>query len=317
VDGETGERLGTVRTNRRGAGVFDLTPGIGKRALRADSADGENAGEIPDVVDVVDPDTGDPVLTGDTTGDLQALYGFAVVGNATESATILLGSDPFSDTQYFSFSYFAAPEDGSWFSGVYDLYADTAEGGTLPLGKSSVLDLANLRFQVRDADGETVFRGTLPDVEAYDIDDPGYPDPGEPKPYPDDPSDGGDDGSDDGNGGGLDLPFDFDDWFSGGDDYSNFMMNGFLGMPMKWGMHDDGTGGEEPAVTFTLWLETEAGFEKAGDLVAPDGGYGPCDPWGEIDWDDVDWGEYDGGDDVNWEDWMNWGGVLVDGSMTR
>lgn len=311
VDGQSGERLGTLRTNRRGAGTFDLTPRVGKRVLRSGSASGENAGDVPDIVEVVDPDTGDTVLTGDTTGDLQALYGYATLGNATESATVTMGSDPISDTQYFSFSYFAEPTGDRWIAGVYEFYADTVNGGSLPLGKASVLDLAGLRFQVRNDAGDAVFKGTLPDVEAYAIEDPKFPDPTGPNfpmPMPEDPVVIWEDGSTrDPNAG--QMPFDFSNWFAGGDPFSMFAMDGMFGggRNSKSGRLDPVTNDppveEPPAVVFTLWLETAEGYSKAGELVAPDYGFEhPCPDWDDFDWGG-EWGE-DSSDE--WTYAWNW-----------
>lgn len=329
VDGTTGDLLGTLKTNKKGRGTFNLTA-FGKRA----AASGENAGDgtIPEVVDVVDPDSGDPVLTGDTTGELQALYGYASLGNATESATISMGSDPIADSQYFTFSYFAEPTADAYFAGVYELYVDTANGDELPLGRASVLDLAGKDFQVRNADGNVVFKGSLPDVEAYSVDDPQLPiDGGDPfaiwddgtytdpgtdpnfDPWADPATDPMMDWSGPKGGG---MPFDFGSWFQGGDPFSSFLMGGMFGGGMfKMGRVDPVTDPTtdpvvdppvDAPVEFTLWIETLDGFQKAGDLIAPD--YGFDDGWDDWDtgWDSGDWGC--GGGDMSWDwswDW-NW-----------
>jgi hypothetical protein len=146
VDGQTGDPLGTLRTNRLGRGTFDLVPNTATRTLRSGLADGSSAGDVPDIVTVVDPDTGEPVLTGDTTGDLMPLFGFATVGNATESATIAMGADPVTDTHFISFIYFAEPTDDSRFAGVHVFHADTFRGGTLPLGKTSAKGVMKVKI---------------------------------------------------------------------------------------------------------------------------------------------------------------------------
>ncbi|MCE9634925.1 MAG: hypothetical protein K8T90_04400 [Planctomycetes bacterium] len=337
VDSATGDVLGTLKTNKKGRGTFDLTPGVGKRSAAATG--GENAGDgtIPDVIDLVDPNSGDPILTGDTTGDLQALYGYASLGNATESATITMGSDPAADSQYFSFSYFAEPDADANFAGVYELYTETANGDELPLGRASVLDLAGKDFQVRNASGNIVFKGSLPDVEAYAIDDPNLPvDGGDPFAIWDDGTytDPMDDpnfdpwadpsGAANGQKGGGGIPFDFGSWFQGGDPFSSFLMGGLFGGGMGGGRGMFKKGGVRDGVTdptvdppvdvpveFTLWIETLDGFQKAGALVAPDYGFddGWIDDWGgcggDMTWDtdwDTSWDtSWDTGWDMTWD----------------
>lgn len=313
-DGSTGELLGTFRTNGRGRATFDLNPAL-KPGKRAAQAGGEDAGDVPDLVEVTDPETGDPVLEGDTTGELQALYGYASMGNATESAVVTMGSDPTIDTQFFSFSYYAAPSDDGWYAGVYEVYLDTSMGDDLPLGKASVLDLAGLRFQVRDADGNVAFRGTLPDVEAYSVEEP---------------MPGGDEfgiwaGYDeDGNwtdewnwDPGMKDPFDFDGWYDDGSAYDTYTLNAFFGTQSKSarcmpypGDGSDGTDprDEEPveSLVYELWIETPDGFEKAADLVEP--WFGIDDPWGggwDDGWYEDDWTYYDDG---SWDFFWDWGG---------
>lgn len=319
VNGVTGDVLGTVRSNAKGKATFDLTPGVGKKATRAASTDGTGATDVPEVVDVVDPDTGDTVLTGDTTGDLQGLYGYATLGNATESVTITLGSDPFAEMEYFSFTYMAPPTDDGWYAPVFELYADTASG-ELPLGASSVLDLAGKDFQVRDADGNVVFKGSLPDVEAYDI--PELPNFDDLIPT-DDPNMGDIDwdvvmGDPSGE-----LPFGFDDWmptddgsgdtynfvfnFFGGD-FSNFFGGDFGGLFGKRGARADEPT-TDPVAEYTLWIESADGFRKAGDLAAPDWG-GGCGDW-ENGWDDGwddGWTDTWPDDSGEWADW-DWDGT--------
>jgi hypothetical protein len=306
VDGTTGSTLGQVRTDRRGRATFDLTPGVrGGRALRTASADGTDGSDVPDVVEIVDLETGDTVLTGDTTGTLQGLYGYANLGNATESVTVTMGSDPYAEMEYFTFSYFAPPTADGWYAPVYELWADTSTGG-LPLGVSSVLDLAGRDFQVRDENDDVVFRGALPDVEAYDIPDlPKCPSEGEVGMPPDDPWGGWENG-----GSGGEVPFDFTQWLDpSGDGFLQFLLGGLFGGGMG-GMDGGMMGGmwgktgrdvptdpslppvDPPAetVVYTLWIEGAEGFEKAGDLVEPQ--MWIDDPW------------MDGGPDVGIEPWL-------------
>lgn len=311
VDGSSGDVLGTMTTNRRGKGTFTFGRTAKRGKGRADSADGTEA-ELPDEVDVVDPETGDPVLEGDTTGDLQYLLGYATLGNGTESVTITMGSDPSADSQYFTFSYIAPPADDEWYGGVHDLWLDTAAGDELPLGAESVLDLAGKDFQVRDANGDIAFRGSLPDVEAYSVEEPG-------------PCPGGD----------YEQPFDVGEWGDLENGYEMDLLRGVFGgghgAAFKKGGkgngkaqgrgngkgRDDDPSNEpepepQPEVAFTLWIESGDGFAKAGDLVEACYGIEPWFPEDPIEWDwdwSDDWSDNwvdDWGDDWNWSDDWGW-----------
>jgi len=288
VDGTSGEVLGAMRTNGRGRGSFALSQGrrTARRGLAA-TADG-----MPDCVEIIDPRTGETVLVGDVTGETTALYGWASLGNATESVTISMGSEPYLGSQYFSFTYSAPPTDDGWYAPVHEVWIDTANGDELPLGAGSVADLAGLRFQVRDADGQVVFRGALPDVEAYTVDVPPMKEPpvweggweDDPNGVPVDWT-----GWEEWTG---DVPFDFENWADLGDGFDWTMLEGFFGgCPGPDGTTEPGTTDrpvvdgplppEDAPVVYTLWLETEDGFVHAADLreltywVEPL----PCEDW--------------------------------------
>lgn len=339
VDATTGAALGTLRTDRRGRGSLDLVPakGQGKRAAAA----GETSAVVPDAVDVIDPETGEPVLTGDTTGDLQALFGWATLGNATESVSVTMGSDPFADSQFFAFTFTTMPdataEGDRWDLGIHEVLLDTAAGDELPLGATSVLDLAGLDFQVRDADGDVVFKGSLPDVEAYSVEEPmPCPDRGEIG-IPEGEWDWGHGWSDPTQDPDFDpsvllpdMPFDMGTWADFGDPASMDAVAGFFagGMGGMMGATDGGmmgrsfrtgrvaeggTDGTAAEIQFTLWIESGGTFEKAADLVTPEwcdwgGGWDEPkdDPNGDWDWTDADWTDWSW--DESWSgDWgMPW-----------
>lgn len=248
VDGKTGMEMGTVRTDKRGRATFRIS-GTAVVPTKAASTSGSDAGAgsgVPGVVDVVDTSGGGTVLTGDTTGTNQALYGHESVQTPAGSVDVTLSSDPTVPSQTFSFTYFAAPAaDGSG-GGMFGVQLDTSSAGvTLPLGASSVLDLAGKNFQVQDSTGAVVFKGALPDVAAYAAGQS--------------PSGGG--------GGG--------DWGGGWGMWGGW---GFgdraLELNHKTTAATGGAGSTTPpAPTFTLWLQGADGtFQKAADLTSASGG---------------------------------------------
>jgi hypothetical protein len=164
-DSATGALLGTVRTNRKGHATFNLTRSLTKSA----SANGSNAGGVSNV-DIVDPTTGDPVLTGDVTpAPVVPQFGYADYSDdAGDTADAFLSSDPDNGVETFSFEFFPVgdPNATSW--SFYDMNLDTSNGDALPLGVASAADLAGRQFQVIGPDGTVVLDDKLPDVQAVD-----------------------------------------------------------------------------------------------------------------------------------------------------
>jgi hypothetical protein len=211
----TGELLGHVRTNRKGHGTFNLSKSLAKAA-----SSGGSEGDV-DEVDVVDPDTGEVVLTGDVTPpDPVPAYGFeSYADDDGDSAYVEMSTYPdYGDT--FSLSFYPAADASADPAGsrgfAYAFLRDTASGDDLPLGASSVTELAGRAFEIRGADGAVALAGDLPALQ--DAEDPIVWD--EPPVW----DDGGDDrgGWDDGNG--WDYTIGWDAW--GGVDDDGVLGNG-------------------------------------------------------------------------------------------
>ena len=170
-DSATGRVIGTVRTNRKGHATFDLS----KNARKAASVNGADASGVSSV-DVVDPATGDTVLTG----DVQVPPAVPQIGyadfedDAGDSADVFLSSDPDAGSDSFTLSFFPVPDESASTFPYYDLNLDTSNGDNLPLGASSVTELAGREFQIVGPDGKVVIDDTLPaledatDSEGYD-----------------------------------------------------------------------------------------------------------------------------------------------------
>jgi hypothetical protein len=269
VDGKTGNEMGTVRTDAHGRARFRLsgTSVVPTKAASTSGADAGAGGDVPGVVDVVDASDGGTVLTSDTTGTNQALYGHESMQTPAGSVDVTLSSDPTVPSQSFSFMYFAAPAaDGSG-GGAFGVQLDTSTTGvTLPLGASTVLDLAGKSFQVHDGSGNVVFKGALPDVAAYAA--------------------GQSPAGDGWGGGGWGGHGDFGGWGFGeraseAHDESTTSGDG------------SGSGTTTPPPTFSLWLQGADGtFQKAADLTSGAGGSG----------DDDGGGDSGGGDDQGQDD---------------
>jgi hypothetical protein len=262
VDGKSGKEMGTVRTNARGRAIFRIagTSVVPTKAASTSGSDAGAGGDVPGVVDVVDPSDGGTVLTSDTTGTNQALYGRESMQTPAGSVDVTLSSDPSVPSQSFSFMYFAAPAaDGSG-GGAFGVLVDTSTTGvTLPIGASTVLDLAGKSFQVQDASGNVVFKGALPDVAAYAAGQ-----------SPAGGGAGGDWGGHDGWGG----------WGFGERAFEIHHTTTTSG---------DGAGSATttpPATpTFSLWLQGADGtFLKAADLTSGGGGSGEGDDDGGGNW---------------------------------
>jgi hypothetical protein len=202
-DSATGALLGSVRTNRKGKATFNLTKSAAKAAQSGGS-------DTVDAVDVVDPQTGDPVLTGDVTPP-EALpqFGYdSYTNDAGDAADAYLASDPDFGDDTISVTYSPAKQDANGYS-YYEFTRSTSEGDELPLGAASATEFAGRAFEIRGADGVAVIAGNLPALEdaGAGIDDPVFGD--------DDGGDWGRNPWDDGSA--------WDDWsgdWSGSDDWT-------------------------------------------------------------------------------------------------
>jgi hypothetical protein len=174
-DSATGALLGTVRTNSKGHAVFNLTKALAKSRAKAASNPGADAsGGDPSNVDIVDPTTGDDVLTGDVTPPAPApSVGYADFSDdAGDQASVFMATDPNAGDDTFSLTFYPAddpnadPTTGTSF--YYDLNLDTANGDKLPLDAASVADLAGRAFEIHASDGTVVLAGTLPTLDPVD-----------------------------------------------------------------------------------------------------------------------------------------------------
>jgi len=186
-DSDTGALLGKVRTNRKGNAVFNLSKSLARR--KKASANGADASD-PQSVDVVDPSTGDQVLTGDVTPPAPVpAEGYAYVSDdAGDSADVFVATNP-DKGDVLSVNFYPVndpnvdPTTGDSF--FYDLNLDTTNGDTLPLGAQSVSEFAGRAFEIHAADGTVVLAGTMPNLDPIDVtppEDPGFP--GDPVPMP-------------------------------------------------------------------------------------------------------------------------------------
>ncbi|MCG3135004.1 MAG: hypothetical protein HMLKMBBP_02497 [Planctomycetes bacterium] len=323
VDAATGERVGALRTNRKGKGTFKV--GGGNRKSRAAENGGSEDGMLPDEVEIVDPATGECVLEGDlgdiNPDDFRYLTGWMMDGDP-ETGTVMCSmtssSDPWmGDVEDFSFTYCPPYGEGQEFDTdvPHTFYAGTYAEDGLPFGVKTVADLSGRTFEVRDLDGNVLKTGTLPELEEMDVwvpEDPGIWE-GEP-----------------GQGGEWDN---WEDWETGEDwnwDDEEFFIEPWLdGGPTGGGWMADGTrnpgrGGvrnfveEEPELVdngFRLWIENDEG--EMTEIA-------PLLTW---NWDDVIWiddpimgdpgdmwdGGWDGEWDAGWNGWLDQG--MVPGEM--
>ena len=174
-DPDTDRVLGILRTNRRGRGTLKIDDS--RRGKRA-QLDGVAR------VQVLDGETGEPVLEGDLpdngdngsaddgSGD-EFLIGFDTYENDEgDLATATMGA--FGADSFFDFTFLPAPDanDRGWMS-IYSYTVDTAAGDELPVGADSAQDLVGRAFELRDADGNVVVAGDLPELESIAPWDPG------------------------------------------------------------------------------------------------------------------------------------------------
>lgn len=184
VDAATGERVGALRTNRKGKGTFKV--GGGNRKSRAAENGGSDDGMLPDEVEIVDPATGECVLEGDlgdiNPDDFRYLSGWIMEGDP-ETGTVMCSmtssSDPWmGDVEDFSFTYCPPYGEGQEFDTdvPHTFYAGTFSENPLPFDVETVADLSGRTFEVRDLDGNVLKTGTLPELEEMEVwipEDPG------------------------------------------------------------------------------------------------------------------------------------------------
>lgn len=318
-DGDSGALLGSVRTNRKGKATFDLTRSLAKSASVGGSDGVSN-------VDIVDPDTGEPVLSGDVEPEPELpQFGSAYYMNEKgDTADASLYSDPANEYESFAFTFFPAEDPSSTKYRFYELSLDTANGDKLPLGVESVAELAERRFQVIGTDGSVLIDDKLPALETLDcppvvIDDPWYGDK-----WDDDWNGGWGGGWDDGLWEGHDKPYGDDGWFPEKPDYDDWYgyekpgaddnAAGFLrGVKKSSRVKDEEVKGVELLIADADGVLKSAGFlnEQAYEIPdCPVVDYGDFDPF-------AGWG--DGGDligflfpDGSWDGDLDLAALLAD-----
>lgn len=317
VDGQTGDRVGSLRTNKKGKGSFKF--GGGKKTRAAENS-GADAGELPDDLEIIDPSTGECVLEGDLTvvnlEDWEYLYGWLYEGDA-ETGTVICNMSSSTDpsmegrVEDFSFTYCPPYGDGAEFEGdvPHTFSAGTYYGVDLPFGVESVGELSGRAFEVRDLDGNVLRSGVLPELETLVLEPMPGEDPGIWEGEWDnweqwETGDGTDwtwDGEfnwDEGLFG--DMPgFGMEPWFDGGPARANTRRS----KEFEPELIDNG---------FRLWIENgEGDMEEVAPLLTYD--------WGDVIWiddpimgDPGDQWDWDGGWDGNWDDgWLD-DGMLID-----
>ncbi len=174
VDADTGEVLGSIRTNKRGRGRLVLTEG--RSTLPGKVAAIE---ELPDHIDIVAD--GDDARVLETEADPLLLVGLEeYTGDAGDKASITLISIParpesdMMDIECFILSLAPPLEEGEGFPDVsYALMLDSVTGDDMPLGVDHASELAERAFEIRDGNGTVWVAGDLPAVVGLDENGPG------------------------------------------------------------------------------------------------------------------------------------------------
>lgn len=192
VDATTGAELGDFATNRRGRGRFAFGAGTGARRGKGGNA----AVEMPDGIEIVDPETGKVILETDLPGDTEEpahafAFGFAeFLDDDGDACTVSLSSYPEYGSESFHLSLFRGAtkpsddpppatnrelpfggdllEHGCLCEPWYEFSGDTTWGKGLPLGVATAAELAGRDFEIRDGDGALVIAGTLPELETFE-----------------------------------------------------------------------------------------------------------------------------------------------------